>query len=204
MGVALEAFAQLISRDDARIDLARACLHDRARTPIPGWTSRATSARSSASRSGCARASPHDAGAEERVIALNEFLFDDLGFWRQHQELLRSAQQLPERGDRPHAPASRSRCRCSTWRSAGASGCRCEGVSFPGHFLVRLQLRGGTLVLDPFAGGAPQSEDELREPAEARDPRRRSRQRFPPPSCRSTSSSSRRPTARSWRGCCAT
>jgi regulator of sirC expression with transglutaminase-like and TPR domain len=37
-----------------------------------------------------------------------------------------------------------------------------EGVSFPGHFLVRLRLRGGMLVLDPFAGGAPQSEDELR------------------------------------------
>ncbi|HVJ25159.1 MAG TPA: tetratricopeptide repeat protein, partial [Burkholderiales bacterium] len=37
-----------------------------------------------------------------------------------------------------------------------------EGVSFPGHFLVRLRLRGGTLVLDPFSGGAPQSEDDLR------------------------------------------
>ncbi len=38
-----------------------------------------------------------------------------------------------------------------------------EGVSFPGHFLVRLRLRGGMLMLDPFAGGAPQSENELRE-----------------------------------------
>jgi regulator of sirC expression with transglutaminase-like and TPR domain len=38
-----------------------------------------------------------------------------------------------------------------------------EGVSFPGHFLVRLRLRGGMLVLDPFAGGAPQSEDDLRK-----------------------------------------
>jgi regulator of sirC expression with transglutaminase-like and TPR domain len=38
-----------------------------------------------------------------------------------------------------------------------------EGVSFPGHFLVRLRLRGGMLVLDPFAGGMPQSEAELRE-----------------------------------------
>jgi regulator of sirC expression with transglutaminase-like and TPR domain len=37
-----------------------------------------------------------------------------------------------------------------------------EGVSFPGHFLVRVRLRGGMLVLDPFSGGAPQSEDELR------------------------------------------
>jgi regulator of sirC expression with transglutaminase-like and TPR domain len=38
-----------------------------------------------------------------------------------------------------------------------------QGVSFPGHFLVRLPMRGGTLVLDPFSGGAPQSETELRE-----------------------------------------
>ena len=38
-----------------------------------------------------------------------------------------------------------------------------QGVSFPGHFLVRLPMRGGTLVLDPFSGGVPQSETELRE-----------------------------------------
>jgi regulator of sirC expression with transglutaminase-like and TPR domain len=38
-----------------------------------------------------------------------------------------------------------------------------EGVSFPGHFLVRLRLRAGVLVLDPFAAGAPQSEADLRE-----------------------------------------
>jgi regulator of sirC expression with transglutaminase-like and TPR domain len=35
-------------------------------------------------------------------------------------------------------------------------------VSFPGHFLVRVQVRGGVLVLDPFAGGVPQSEADLR------------------------------------------
>ena len=42
------------------------------------------------------------------------------------------------------------------------AGLEAQGVSFPGHFLVRLRLRAGTLVLDPFAGGAPQSEEELR------------------------------------------
>lgn len=41
-------------------------------------------------------------------------------------------------------------------------GLEFQGVSFPGHFLVRLRVRGGTLVLDPFSGGTPQSEDELR------------------------------------------
>ena len=35
-------------------------------------------------------------------------------------------------------------------------------MSFPGHFLVRLRLARGTLVLDPFTGGEPCSESELR------------------------------------------
>jgi regulator of sirC expression with transglutaminase-like and TPR domain len=38
-----------------------------------------------------------------------------------------------------------------------------EGVSFPGHFLVRLRLRGGMLVLDPFDRGTPLGADDLRE-----------------------------------------
>jgi regulator of sirC expression with transglutaminase-like and TPR domain len=46
-----------------------------------------------------------------------------------------------------------------------------EGVSFPGHFLVRVRMRGGMLVLDPFAGGDPQSEDELRARLERVVPR---------------------------------
>ena len=29
-----------------------------------------------------------------------------------------------------------------------------QGVSFPGHFLVKCALRDGTAVIDPFAGGA--------------------------------------------------
>jgi regulator of sirC expression with transglutaminase-like and TPR domain len=36
-------------------------------------------------------------------------------------------------------------------------------VSLPGHFLVRLQLPGALLVLDPFAGGEPLPAAELRE-----------------------------------------
>ncbi len=38
-----------------------------------------------------------------------------------------------------------------------------EGVSFPGHFLVRVEVRGAMFVLDPFTGGTPQSETDLRE-----------------------------------------
>ena len=41
-------------------------------------------------------------------------------------------------------------------------GLALEGVSFPGHFLVRLPLRSAMLVLDPFSGGEPQAEADLR------------------------------------------
>lgn len=38
-----------------------------------------------------------------------------------------------------------------------------RGVSFPGHFLVKLVRDGRELVLDPFAGGIILDEDELRQ-----------------------------------------
>jgi regulator of sirC expression with transglutaminase-like and TPR domain len=41
-------------------------------------------------------------------------------------------------------------------------GLRFEGVSFPGHFLVKLRVTGGHLVLDPFLAGEAQSEADLR------------------------------------------
>lgn len=40
-----------------------------------------------------------------------------------------------------------------------------DGVSFPGHFLVRLPVEGGLLVMDPFNGGRPVAVEELRERA---------------------------------------
>ncbi|WP_024889402.1 SirB1 family protein [Luteimonas huabeiensis] len=40
-----------------------------------------------------------------------------------------------------------------------------DGVSFPGHFLVRLPVEGGVLVMDPFNRGRPLDVDELRERA---------------------------------------
>ncbi|MGH8609349.1 MAG: SirB1 family protein [Gammaproteobacteria bacterium] len=35
------------------------------------------------------------------------------------------------------------------------------GVLFPGHFLVKLSIEGGDIVLDPFAGGRSLSEQDL-------------------------------------------
>jgi len=36
-----------------------------------------------------------------------------------------------------------------------------EGVAFPGHFLVKLSLEQGDLVIDPYAGGATLTRDDL-------------------------------------------
>ena len=41
-------------------------------------------------------------------------------------------------------------------------GVRAQGISFPGHFLVRFErARGGPLVVDPFFGGRAMSVDDL-------------------------------------------
>ncbi len=36
-----------------------------------------------------------------------------------------------------------------------------QGISFPGHFLVRLPMEVGHIVLDPFSGGTSLSKDDL-------------------------------------------
>ena len=41
-------------------------------------------------------------------------------------------------------------------------GVALDGVSFPGHFLVRLPVDDGVLVMDPFNRGRPLNADELR------------------------------------------
>src|SRR5258705_4061572 len=42
-------------------------------------------------------------------------------------------------------------------------GLNLKGVSFPGHFLVKLAVKRGQLVLDPFTGGHAQSDSDLRQ-----------------------------------------
>ena len=41
-------------------------------------------------------------------------------------------------------------------------GLELEGISFPGHFLVKYPTEEGDLVLDPFSGGMPLDEKDLR------------------------------------------
>jgi regulator of sirC expression with transglutaminase-like and TPR domain len=104
---------------------------------------------------------PQNCGAEERVVGLNQFLYEDLGFWGNTDDYYDPRNSyLNEVIERKTGiPITMSILYMELGRRIGLP---LEGVSFPGHFLVRLRLRGGMLVLDPFSGGAPQSEAELR------------------------------------------
>jgi regulator of sirC expression with transglutaminase-like and TPR domain len=161
MSAGLDRFSALLAGEDGDIDLARACLQV-AEDAYPGLDvdGYVGEIERFAKRLG-ARLAP-DASAEDRVIALNEFLFADLGFHGNADDYYDPRNSyLNEVIDRRRGiPITLSVLYIEIGRRIGL---RLEGVSFPGHFLVRLPMRGGTLVLDPFSGGAPQSEDELRE-----------------------------------------
>jgi regulator of sirC expression with transglutaminase-like and TPR domain len=159
LSAALQAFAQLLGRDDAR-DLGRACLLI-AQDAYPGLDVERYMAQIE-SMAASLRARLRQGGAEEKIVALNEFLFEELGYWgnAEHYYDPRNS-YLNEVIDRKTGiPITLSILYMELGRRIGLP---LEGISFPGHFLVRLAVRGGVLILDPFAGGVPQSETALRE-----------------------------------------
>ena len=160
MGAPLEPFAQLIAREDARIDLARACLLI-AQDAYPTLDVDRYMGEIERMAIKLRGRLPKTGGAEERVVALNQFLYGDLGYWGNTEDYYDPRNSyLNEVIDRKTGmPITMAILYMELGRRIGLP---LEGVSFPGHFLVRLKLRGGMLVLDPFSGGAPQSEEELR------------------------------------------
>jgi regulator of sirC expression with transglutaminase-like and TPR domain len=161
MGVALEAFAEQLGREDSRIDLARACLMI-AQDAYPGLDVERYLGEIERMAHRLRGRVAQEQGAEERVVALNQFLFDDLGYWGNTEDYYdpRNSYLNEVLERRTGIPLTLSILYMELGRRIGLP---LQGVSFPGHFLVRLRLRRGTLVLDPFSGGAPQSEDELRQ-----------------------------------------
>ncbi|HXI36170.1 MAG TPA: tetratricopeptide repeat protein [Burkholderiales bacterium] len=160
MNAGLQVFEQLFAGKDERIDLARACLMiaqdahpaldvERYLGEIEGMAARL-------------RARLKDGGGvEQRVIALNQFLYDELGYWGNTEDYYDPRNSyLNEVIDRKTGiPITLAVLYMALGRRIGLP---LEGVSFPWHFLVRVRVHGGVLILDPFAGGAPQSEAELR------------------------------------------
>src|ERR1043165_3403770 len=161
MGRAVEAFAKALATEDARIDLAHACLLI-AQDAYPDLQVERYLGDIERVAMRLRGRTPQAAVIEERVAVLNHFLFEDLGFRGNTEEYYDPRNSyLNDVIDRKVGiPISLSVLYMAVGRRVGLP---LEGLSFPGPFLVRLRMRGGVLVLDPFAGGAPQSEADLRE-----------------------------------------
>jgi regulator of sirC expression with transglutaminase-like and TPR domain len=105
---------------------------------------------------------PARASLEEVIVTLNQVLFVDQGFSGNTDNYYDPRNSfLNEVLDRKLGiPITLSILYLEIGRRLGLP---LEGVSFPGHFLVKFATDEGAVVLDPFHGGIPLTEEDLRE-----------------------------------------
>ena len=114
-----------------------------------------------------ARARGAGASAEEPLAAmrvLNNLLYEELGFSGNVADYYdpRNSYLNDVYERRLGIPISLAVVQLDVARRLGLP---LEGVSFPGHFLVRLPVDGGLLVLDPFHKGRSLDAEELKQRA---------------------------------------
>lgn len=156
--IRLERFAALLCRED--FDLAEACLLI-AQDAYPDLDIAHYLARVDALAATAKRRLPCDAFTEQKVVVLNRYLFNELGFCGNAGDYYdpRNSYLNEVLERRTGIPITLSILYMEIGRRLGL---RLQGVSFPGHFLVKLRVTGGQLVLDPFCGGEAQSQSDLR------------------------------------------
>lgn len=103
-----------------------------------------------------------DISTSESLIALNRYLFEELGFAGNAAEYYDPRNSfLNEVLDRKLGiPITLSVVYIEVGRRIGLP---LHGVSFPGNFLVKCIVRDGAIVLDPYAQGASLGVEELRQ-----------------------------------------
>lgn len=107
---------------------------------------------------------PSNADEQARLAAVNHYLFDELGFAGNQDAFYdpRNSYINDVLERRLGIPLSLGLVQMALARKLGVP---LEGVSFPGHFLVRLPVDGGLLVLDPYHRGRSIDAEELKERA---------------------------------------
>lgn len=99
-----------------------------------------------------------------RMLAINRYLFEELGYAGDNEQYYDPRNsylnQVFER--RLGNPLSLAMVQIEV---AQRLEIPLAGVSFPGHFLVRLPVDDGVLIMDPFNRGRPLDVDELRDRA---------------------------------------
>lgn len=103
-------------------------------------------------------------GAPLKMQAINRHLFEELGYAGNHEAYYDPRNsylnQVLER--RLGNPISLALVQMEVTRRLGLP---LDGVAFPGHFLVRIPVEDGLLVMDPFNRGRPLNAEELRQRA---------------------------------------
>jgi regulator of sirC expression with transglutaminase-like and TPR domain len=99
-----------------------------------------------------------------KMAAINQHLFEDLGYTGDNEQYYDPRNSyINEVFERRRGnPISLALVQMEVARRLGVP---LDGVSFPGHFLVRLPVDDGVLVMDPFNRGRPLDEEELRQRA---------------------------------------
>jgi regulator of sirC expression with transglutaminase-like and TPR domain len=146
---ALEYFATLVA-DDASLSVLEAAVAV-AQEDLPGLDPQAVLAEVDALAERLRRRIPADAVPVQKLRLLNRYFFQELGFAGNVNNYYdRRNSYLPEvLRTRRGIPITLALVFVEL---AQQIGLKASGVSFPGHFLVKLHLPGGEVVIDPFDG----------------------------------------------------
>ena len=156
-----ERFRRLVQRPDQQIDLAEGALLI-AQSANPGLDIGPYRQRIEELALTLGASLTPAEGLPERIVALNRFLFREQGFRPSVEDFYDPRNSfLNEVLDRKVGiPISL----CILYLEIGRRiGLPLQGVSFPGHFLVKCPLDKGLVVLDPYSGGVSLTMRDLQE-----------------------------------------
>lgn len=156
---ALEYFAALVADDDSLSVLEAAV--SVAQDDDPGLDPQGVLAEVDGLAAQLRRRIPADAAPLQRLRLLNRYFFEELGFAGNVNDYHDPRNSyLPDvLRTRRGIPITLALLYVDLAAQLGLDAC---GVSFPGHFLVKLHLPRGEVVIDPF-NGRSLSRDELEE-----------------------------------------
>jgi regulator of sirC expression with transglutaminase-like and TPR domain len=146
---ALEYFAALVA-DDASLSLFEAALSV-AQDDDPQLDAQGVLHEVDALAERLRRRLPADAAPMFKLRSLNRYFFQELGFAGNVNDYYDPANSYLHRvlATRRGIPITLALLYIEL---AGHLGLQAQGVSFPGHFLVKLHMPQGEVVLDPFNG----------------------------------------------------
>jgi len=156
-----ERLSEIVKGSEQELNLAEAALLI-ARDEYPALDVEAYLRQIDELATGVQQRLPAQAGLEDTLVALNQFLFVEQGFsgdMDNYDDPRNSF--LNEVLDRKRGiPITLSILYMEVGRRLGLP---LKGVSFPGHFLVKFTTREGEVVLDPFSGGCLMSKEDLEQ-----------------------------------------